>query len=77
MRFIICILSVVRSRRMQWYGYVACIDEMMNSYQSFVGKPGGKGSLGKPKRRVGDDINIYLLETYLEILFTCFMSVKL
>jgi hypothetical protein len=44
---------------MRWAGHVARIGEKRNAYRILVGKPGGKRPLGRPRRRLVDDIKIY------------------
>jgi hypothetical protein len=41
---------------MSWAGYVACMGEMRDAYIILVGKPEGKRTLGRPKRRWEDNI---------------------
>jgi hypothetical protein len=36
--------------------------ETRNAYRILVGKPEGKGSLGRPRRRLVDDIKMDLIE---------------
>jgi hypothetical protein len=45
------IIRIIKSRRMRYAGHVARIGEKMNSYRILVGKPEGKRSLGRPRRR--------------------------
>jgi hypothetical protein len=45
------IIRMFKSRRMRWAGHVARIRETRNAYKILVGKPEGKGPLGKPRRR--------------------------
>jgi hypothetical protein len=40
--------------------------EMRNGYKIFITKPGGKSSLGRPKRRWEDNIKINLREMQLK-----------
>jgi hypothetical protein len=51
------------SRRMRWAGHVAQMGETMNAYRILVGKPGGKRPLGRPSRRLVDNIKMDLRET--------------
>jgi len=39
---------------MRWAGHVACMGERRGIYRVLVGKPEGKGPLGKPKCRWED-----------------------
>jgi hypothetical protein len=56
------IIRVTKSRRMRWTEYVAGMGELRNAYIILVGKPEGKTSLGRPKRRWEDNIIMYLRE---------------
>jgi hypothetical protein len=46
---------------MTWVGHVARMGEMRNAYR-ILGKPEGKGSLGRPRRRWVDNIKMDLRE---------------
>jgi hypothetical protein len=50
------IIRIIKSRRMRWAGHVARMKEKRNAYRLLVGKPGGKRSLGRPRRRWVDNI---------------------
>jgi hypothetical protein len=52
----------IRSSRMRWAGHVACIGEGRNVYRVLVGKPEGKGPLGRPRRTREDGIKMDLRE---------------
>jgi hypothetical protein len=56
------ILRVIKSRRMRWAGHVSRMGEKRNAYRLLVGKPEGKRSLGRPKRRWVDNIRMDLGE---------------
>jgi len=43
------IIRVIKSKRMRWAGHVAWMKEMRNAYVILVGKPAGKGPLGRPR----------------------------
>jgi len=43
------IVRVIKSRRMRWAGYVARIGERRGVYRVLVGRPEGKGPLGRPR----------------------------
>jgi len=45
------IVRVIKSRRMRWAGYVARMSEERGMYRVLVGKPEGKRSMGRPRRR--------------------------
>ena len=53
------IFRVIKSRRMRWTGHVACMGEGRDVQRVLVGKPGGKGPLGRPKRRWEDNIKMH------------------
>jgi hypothetical protein len=42
------IFRMIKSWRMRWTGHIAQIVEKMNAYRVLVGKPEGKGPLGRP-----------------------------
>ena len=42
------IVRVVKSRRMRWAGYVACVGKGRGVHRVLVGKPEGKRPLGDP-----------------------------
>jgi hypothetical protein len=56
------IVRKVKSRRMRWAEHVTRIGEERNAYRLLVGKPEGKGPLGRPRRRRVDDIKLDLGE---------------
>jgi hypothetical protein len=56
------IIRIIKSRRMRWVGHVARMEEKRNAYSLLVGKPEGKRSLGRPRRRWVDNIRIDLGE---------------
>jgi hypothetical protein len=45
---------------MRWAGHVARIEEKVNAYRLFVGKPEVKRPLGRPRRRWVDNIRMDL-----------------
>jgi hypothetical protein len=45
------IVRVIKSRRMRWAGHVARMGEGRGVYRILVGRPKGKRSLGRPRRR--------------------------
>jgi hypothetical protein len=45
------IIRVIKTRRMKWDRHVVRMGEMRNAYNILVGKPEGKRTLGRPKRR--------------------------
>jgi hypothetical protein len=49
-----CSLNVIwaiKSRRLRWAIHVECMEERRGAYRIFMGKPGGKRPLGRPRRR--------------------------
>jgi hypothetical protein len=65
--FIICTLGLViirmtKSRRMRWAGHVARLEENKNAYLKLVGKPEGKTSLGRNRRRSVNNFEMDLRE---------------
>jgi hypothetical protein len=56
------IIRIIKSRRMRWAGHVARMGEKRNAYRLLVGKPEGKRSLGRPRRRWVDIIRMDLGE---------------
>jgi hypothetical protein len=54
------IIRIIKSKRMRWTGHVA--RKKINAYRLLVGKPEGKGQLGRPRRRWVDNIKINLFE---------------
>jgi hypothetical protein len=53
---------VIKVRGMKWAGILARMGQMRNAYQTLVGYPEGKRSLGRTRRRWEDNIKIYLQE---------------
>jgi hypothetical protein len=47
---------------MRWAGHAARIGEKSNAYMLLVGKPEGKRSLGRSRRRSVDNIRMDLVE---------------
>jgi hypothetical protein len=61
------IIRIIKSRRRRWAGQGARIGEKRSVYTLLVGKPEGKGRLGKPRRRWIDNNKIDLLEIALSV----------
>ena len=55
-------MRLIKSRRMRCAGHVACIEEGRGVYKVLVGKHEGKRQLGRPRRRLEDNIKIDLEE---------------
>jgi hypothetical protein len=56
------IIRIIKSRRLRWAGHVARMGEKRNAYRLLVGKPEGKRPLGRPRRRLVDNIRMDLGE---------------
>ena len=56
------IVRVIKSRRMRWAGHVARMGEERGMYVVLVGKPEEMRPLGRPRRRLVDNIRTDLLE---------------
>jgi hypothetical protein len=54
------IIRMINPRRMRWVGHVTRTREKRNAYMILVGRPEGKGPLGRPGRRYNDNIKINL-----------------
>ena len=50
----------LKSRRLRWAGHVASMEESRNAYRVIVGKSEGKRPLGRPRRRLEDNIKMHL-----------------
>ena len=53
-------MRVIKSRRMRWAGHVARMGEERGAFRVLVGKPEGKRTLGKPRRRWVNNIRMDL-----------------
>jgi hypothetical protein len=53
---------MIKPRRMRWAGRVTRMGETRNAYTVLVGKPEGKRPLGRPRRRLVDNIKMDLKE---------------
>jgi len=56
------ISRVIKWRRMRWAVHVARMGEERGVYRVLVGKPEGKSTLGRPRRRWVDNIRMDLQE---------------
>jgi hypothetical protein len=56
------IIRGIKSRRMRWAGHVACMGEGRGAYRVLVGRPEGRRSLGRPRRRWEDNIKMDIQE---------------
>jgi hypothetical protein len=53
---------MIKSRRLRWAKYVARMGKRRGAYRALVGKPEGKRSLERPRRRWEDNIKTDLRE---------------
>jgi hypothetical protein len=53
-------IRVIKSRRMRWAGYATRMGESRSVYRVLMGKPEGKRSLGRLRRRWEDNIKMHL-----------------
>jgi hypothetical protein len=56
------IIQVIKSKRLRWAGHVARMGERRGAYSALVGKPDGRRSVGRPRRRWEDNIKMDLRE---------------
>jgi hypothetical protein len=56
------IIRIINSRRIRWAEHVGQMGEKRNVNRLLVGKPEGKRSLGRPRRRWVDNIRMDLVE---------------
>jgi hypothetical protein len=56
------IVWVIKSRRMRWAGHVACMGVRRGAYRVLVGKPEGKGPIGRLGHRQEDNIKMDIKE---------------
>jgi hypothetical protein len=57
---------MIKSRRVRWSGLVARMGEKRNAYRILVGKPEGKGPLGKQRYRWVDSSKMDFREIELD-----------
>jgi hypothetical protein len=55
-------IRVIKSRRMRWVGHVELMGEWSVLYTVLVGKPEGNRPLGRPRRRLEDNIKMDIQE---------------
>jgi hypothetical protein len=53
---------VIKSRRMRWAGNVARMTDRRGAYRVWVGRPDGNRLLGRPRRRLENNIKMDLQE---------------
>jgi hypothetical protein len=60
------IVRMIKSRRMRWAGHVARMGERGGVYRVLVGRPEGKGPMGRPRRRWENNIKMDLREIRID-----------
>ena len=55
------------SRRLRWAGHEARMEEGRRAFKMLTGKPAGKRTLGRPRRRWEDNIRVDLREIWVSI----------
>ena len=58
------IFRVIKSRRIRWAGPVVRTEGGRSAFKILTGKPTGKFSSGRPRRRWEDKIRMHLKEIY-------------
>jgi hypothetical protein len=56
------IIRLIKSRKVRWAGHVAHTGQKRKAYKVLMGKPERKKSLGRPRRRREDNINLNIRE---------------
>ena len=56
------IIMYLKPRRLRWAGHVGRMEQFRNAYRVLVGKPESKKPLGRPRRRLEDNIKMDLRE---------------
>ena len=52
------IVRTIKSRRLRWAGHVARMEEGRSAFKIVTGTPAGKRPLGRPRRRLEDNIRM-------------------
>jgi hypothetical protein len=55
-------MRIMKSRRMRWAEHIARMEEKRNVYRLLVSKPERRRPLGRPRRRLLDNIKMDLVE---------------
>ena len=61
-RSALSLCRVIKSRRLRWAECIARMEESRSALKNLTGKPTGKRSLGRPRRRWEDNIRMDLEE---------------
>jgi hypothetical protein len=56
------IIRIIKAKRMRWAGHVVRMEKKTNAYRLLVGKPDGRRSLGRRRRRWLNNIKIDLVD---------------
>ena len=56
------IFRVIKSRRLNWAGHIAKMEEGRSAFKILTGKPTGKRPLGRSSRRWKGNIRVYIKE---------------
>jgi hypothetical protein len=56
------IVRMIKSRRTGWVGRMTCMGNRTGGYRGLVGRPDGTRPLGRQRRRLDDNIKMYLQE---------------
>jgi hypothetical protein len=56
------IVRVIKARRMRWAGHMTGMGEVRGAYNILVGRPEGRRTIGRPRRRWEDYIKMDLGE---------------
>jgi hypothetical protein len=54
------IITIIKSKRMRWAGYIAYVRQKRNAYRFLMRKTQGKTPLGRARRVREDNIKVYL-----------------
>jgi hypothetical protein len=55
------VITMIKSRRVRWAGHVARMRAKRDAYRILVGKPERKKTLGRPRYRWVDNIEVVLI----------------
>ena len=56
------IARVIKSRRLRWAGHTARMEENRSAFEILTGSPRGKRLLGRPRRRLEENVRVNLKE---------------
>ena len=61
------IVRVIKSIRLRWAGHVSRMEVGRSAFKILTGKPAGKGTLGRPRLRMEDNIRMNLVEIGINV----------